>query len=180
MWRRFCQRFADLVKDKQLNRKLCRFSFYLNFSEGWTVHLKVQITCFHMWRSRLLVSSDDYLKFSSLKVLRILFQNPKADKNGRGEGCRAGAGGGLRVLQGWDWRQEGGTAGNRQAPWWVKCLQNLWQFSLLCLSAMVGGLLGAGGVAYMAKQFKNRPKDMKISVYLIHTRMYAQMTVVGK
>ena len=40
--------------------------------------------------------------------------------------------------------------------------------------------VGAGGVAYMAKQFKNRPKDMKISVYLIHTRMYAQMTVVGK
>ena len=32
----------------------------------------------------------------------------------------------------------------------------------------------------MARQFKNRPKDMKISVYLIHTRMYAQMTVVGK
>ena len=112
---RFCQRFADLVKDKQLNRKLCRFSFYLNFSEGWTVHLKVQITCFHMWRSRLLVSSDDYLKFSSLKVLRILFQNPKADKNGRGEGCRAGAGGGLRVLQGWGWWQEGGAGGNRQA-----------------------------------------------------------------
>ena len=45
---------------------------------------------------------------------------------------------------------------------------------------MVGGILGAGGVAYMARQFKNRPKDMKISVYLIHTRMYAQMTVVGK
>jgi len=45
--------------------------------------------------------------------------------------------------------------------------------------AMIGGILGAGGVAYMAKQFKNRPKDMKISVYLIHTRMYAQMTVVG-
>ena len=40
--------------------------------------------------------------------------------------------------------------------------------------------MGAGGVAYMARQFKNRPKDMKISVYLIHTRMYAQMTVVGK
>ena len=45
---------------------------------------------------------------------------------------------------------------------------------------MVGGLLGAAGVAYMARQFKNKPKDMKISVYLIHTRMYAQMTVVGK
>jgi len=45
--------------------------------------------------------------------------------------------------------------------------------------ALLGGLLGAGGVAYMARQFKNKPKDMKISVYLIHTRMYAQMTVVG-
>jgi hypothetical protein len=45
--------------------------------------------------------------------------------------------------------------------------------------AVLGGLLGAGGVAYMARQFRNRPKDMKISVYLIHTRMYAQMTVVG-
>ena len=52
--------------------------------------------------------------------------------------------------------------------------------TFLCHAAMIGGLLGAGGVAYMAKQFKNRPKDMKISVYLIHTRMYAQMTVVGK
>jgi len=46
--------------------------------------------------------------------------------------------------------------------------------------ALLGGLLGAGGVAYMARQFKNKPKDMKISVYLIHTRMYAQMTVVGR
>merc|ERR1712126_460747 len=45
--------------------------------------------------------------------------------------------------------------------------------------AMVGGILGLGGLAYMARQFKNKPKDMKISVYLIHTRMYAQMTVVG-
>ena len=48
------------------------------------------------------------------------------------------------------------------------------------LVALLGGLLGAGGVAYMARQFKNKPKDMKISVYLIHTRMYAQMTVVGR
>jgi len=47
------------------------------------------------------------------------------------------------------------------------------------LLAVLGGLLGAGGVAYMARQFRNKPKDMKISVYLIHTRMYAQMTVVG-
>ena len=50
----------------------------------------------------------------------------------------------------------------------------------MCLAATFGAILGAGGVAYMARQFKNRPKDMKISVYLIHTRMYAQMTVVGK
>merc|ERR1711974_32242 len=45
--------------------------------------------------------------------------------------------------------------------------------------AVIGAILGAGGVAYMARQFKNKPKDMKTSVYLIHTRMYAQMTVVG-
>ena len=50
----------------------------------------------------------------------------------------------------------------------------------MCLAASFGAILGAGGVAYMARQFKNRPKDMKISVYLIHTRMYAQMTVVGR
>ena len=50
----------------------------------------------------------------------------------------------------------------------------------MCLAATFGAILGAGGVAYMARQFKNRPKDMKISVYLIHTRMYAQMTVVGR
>ena len=50
----------------------------------------------------------------------------------------------------------------------------------MCLPATFGAILGAGGVAYMARQFKNRPKDMKISVYLIHTRMYAQMTVVGR
>ena len=53
-------------------------------------------------------------------------------------------------------------------------------YSSLCLAATFGAILGAGGVAYMARQFKNRPKDMKISVYLIHTRMYAQMTVVGR
>jgi len=52
-------------------------------------------------------------------------------------------------------------------------------FLIIFLVALLGGLLGAGGVAYMARQFKNKPKDMKISVYLIHTRMYAQMTVVG-
>jgi len=29
------------------------------------------------------------------------------------------------------------------------------------------------------REFKNKPKDMKISVYLIHTRLIAQGTVVG-
>ena len=53
-------------------------------------------------------------------------------------------------------------------------------FQLFLLStAVIGAILGAGGVAYMARQFKNKPKDMKTSVYLIHTRMYAQMAVVG-
>ena len=32
----------------------------------------------------------------------------------------------------------------------------------------------------MARNFKNKPKDMKISVYLIHTRLLAQGTVIGK
>ena len=45
--------------------------------------------------------------------------------------------------------------------------------------AYIGGLCGLGGVAYMARNFKNRPKDMKISVYLIHTRLLAQGTVIG-
>ena len=46
--------------------------------------------------------------------------------------------------------------------------------------AYIGGLCGLGGVAYMARNFKNRPKDMKISVYLIHTRLLAQGTVIGQ
>ena len=32
----------------------------------------------------------------------------------------------------------------------------------------------------MAKNFKNRDPNMKISVYLIHTRLLAQSTVIGK
>ena len=32
----------------------------------------------------------------------------------------------------------------------------------------------------MAKNFKNKPKDMKLSVYLIHTRLLAQGTVIGE
>ena len=32
----------------------------------------------------------------------------------------------------------------------------------------------------MARNFKNKPKDMKLSVYLIHTRLLAQGTVIGK
>ena len=32
----------------------------------------------------------------------------------------------------------------------------------------------------MARNFKNKPKDMKLSVYLIHTRLLAQGTVIGE
>ena len=60
----------------------------------------------------------------------------------------------------------------------MKNLKRFFQWFLL-LTAVIGAILGAGGVAYMARQFKNKPKDMKTSVYLIHTRMYAQMAVVG-
>ena len=76
-----------------------------------------------------------------------------------------------------DGRKEGQQSTDKRPG---ECSQVLMIPSILFVSAMVGGLLGAGGVAYMARQFKNRPKDMKVSVYLIHTRMYAQMTVVGK
>ena len=31
----------------------------------------------------------------------------------------------------------------------------------------------------MARNFKNKPKDMKLSVYLIHTRLLGQGTVIG-
>merc|ERR1712110_846647 len=44
----------------------------------------------------------------------------------------------------------------------------------------VGVVLGLGGLVYMAREFKNRPKDMKISVYLIHTRLFVQGTVIGR
>jgi len=43
----------------------------------------------------------------------------------------------------------------------------------------VGAVLGLGGVVYMARNFKNRDPNMKISVYLIHTRLLAQGTVIG-
>ena len=46
--------------------------------------------------------------------------------------------------------------------------------------AYFGGLCGLVGVGYMARNFKNRPKDMKVSVYLIHTRLFAQGTVIGE
>eukprot|EP00091_Calanus_sinicus_P008931 TRINITY_DN21231_c0_g1_i1.p1 TRINITY_DN21231_c0_g1~~TRINITY_DN21231_c0_g1_i1.p1 ORF type:complete len:105 (-),score=11.20 TRINITY_DN21231_c0_g1_i1:102-416(-) len=42
-----------------------------------------------------------------------------------------------------------------------------------------GALLGLGGVAYMAKNFKNKDPNMKLSVYVIHTRLLAQGTVIG-
>ena len=34
-------------------------------------------------------------------------------------------------------------------------------------------------MAPVHREFKNKPKDMKISVYLIHTRLFAQGTVIG-
>jgi hypothetical protein len=43
----------------------------------------------------------------------------------------------------------------------------------------VGAVAGLAGVAYMVRNFKNRDKNMKLSVYVIHTRMLAQMTVIG-
>ena len=49
----------------------------------------------------------------------------------------------------------------------------------LCLFQYVGAALGLGGVGYMARNFKNKPKDMKLSVYLIHTRLLGQGTVIG-
>jgi len=45
--------------------------------------------------------------------------------------------------------------------------------------AVLGAMLGLGGVGYMAKKFKDRPAGTKTSVYLIHTRLLAQGTVVG-
>ena len=66
--------------------------------------------------------------------------------------------------------------------WYVKIksikLLNIW--SIYSCFQYVGALLGLGGVGYMAKNFKNKPKDMKLSVYLIHTRLLAQGTVIGK
>jgi len=43
----------------------------------------------------------------------------------------------------------------------------------------IGALLGLGGVVYMARGFKNKDPNMKTSVYLIHTRLLAQGTVIG-
>ena len=42
-----------------------------------------------------------------------------------------------------------------------------------------GVLLYSGIMGHISREFKNKPKDMKISVYLIHTRLIAQGTVVG-
>jgi len=44
----------------------------------------------------------------------------------------------------------------------------------------IGALLGLGGVVYMARGFKNKDPNMKTSVYLIHTRLLAQGTVIGE
>jgi len=41
-----------------------------------------------------------------------------------------------------------------------------------------GVVAGLCGLGYMVKNFKNKG-DLKLSLYVIHTRMVAQMTVVG-
>ena len=63
--------------------------------------------------------------------------------------------------------------------WYIKCI---YQDSILKAKPLqhVGVVLGLGGLVYMAREFKNRPKDMKISVYLIHTRLFVQGTVIGR
>jgi len=43
----------------------------------------------------------------------------------------------------------------------------------------VGALAGLAGLGYMIRNFKNKQSDMKLSVYVIHTRLLAQGTVVG-
>eukprot|EP00088_Acartia_fossae_P019837 TRINITY_DN21596_c0_g1_i1.p1 TRINITY_DN21596_c0_g1~~TRINITY_DN21596_c0_g1_i1.p1 ORF type:complete len:103 (+),score=11.70 TRINITY_DN21596_c0_g1_i1:23-331(+) len=43
----------------------------------------------------------------------------------------------------------------------------------------LGIIGGIGGVAYMIRNFRNRSPDMKLSVYVIHTRLLAQGTVIG-
>ena len=37
---------------------------------------------------------------------------------------------------------------------------------------------GVGVLGYMLYGIKNKPKDMRLSVYMIHTRMYVQGTVI--
>ena len=41
-----------------------------------------------------------------------------------------------------------------------------------------GSLVGLGGLAYMARNFKNRGTT-KVSVYLIHTRLLVQGSVIA-
>jgi len=43
----------------------------------------------------------------------------------------------------------------------------------------VGAVAGLAGVGYMIRNFKNKSKDMKLSVYVIHTRMFAQGSVIA-
>lgn len=43
----------------------------------------------------------------------------------------------------------------------------------------IGSLAGLAGVTYMVRNFKNKNPNTKLSVYVIHTRMLAQGTVVG-
>lgn len=45
---------------------------------------------------------------------------------------------------------------------------------------LIGGVgLGLAGLFYMVRNYKNKSESMKTSVYLIHTRMVAQMSVIG-
>lgn len=44
---------------------------------------------------------------------------------------------------------------------------------------VIGSLGGIGVLGYMIRGFRHREKNMPISMYLIHTRLGVQMTVVG-
>ncbi|TRY69503.1 hypothetical protein TCAL_05102 [Tigriopus californicus] len=44
---------------------------------------------------------------------------------------------------------------------------------------VIGSLGGIGVLAYMIRGFRHREKNMPISMYLIHTRLGVQLTVVG-
>ena len=73
-----CQRCTDVVKDKQSNRRLCRFSFHLKVEQYiWKCRhaLQLWVSCFHMCRSRLLLSQDISFPHFPLKILLNLSES---------------------------------------------------------------------------------------------------------